>query len=374
MTDETSLLLNFGKPVDDANFIEDMKARLWDLLGWPRRRNVAFPGSQPVSFARSHLYGELLHDHYYVCEKSDGVRYLLYFTAPFDKHTAYLIDRNFKVREVENFAIPNRDHRSLHTDTLLDGELVVISKKEGEDSSDKDQKKQDAEVRFEFLIFDCLMVNGQSVVNKDLQSRLTHAQNDIAGPLKSIKDPMITLTLKKMWKPYSIAQILEIEIPKQIHGNDGLIFTPVDDPYMPGTCDRILKWKPSDLNTVDFQLRIDHDTRDLEKKYDLCVVGRNQIVEHFAYHQPDPSLDELDGKILECSPIINQEIGELRWKYIRVRKDKTSANYFAVVTKILDSIRDNVTAKELIAAIPSIKKEWDKRESLKRQPPQKRVK
>lgn len=59
------------------------------------------------------------------------------------------------------------------------------------------------------------------------------------------------------------------------HENDGLIFSPATDvretftidiqkliyylsiqPYQPGRCYELLKWKPSDLNTVDFKLSI----------------------------------------------------------------------------------------------------------------------
>jgi mRNA-capping enzyme len=42
------------------------------------------------------------------------------------------------------------------------------------------------------------------------------------------------------------------------HETDGLIFQPADkaDFYKHGRCDDILKWKPPELNSVDFKLRI----------------------------------------------------------------------------------------------------------------------
>ena len=42
------------------------------------------------------------------------------------------------------------------------------------------------------------------------------------------------------------------------HETDGLIFQPADktDFYSPGRCEDILKWKPPELNSVDFKLRI----------------------------------------------------------------------------------------------------------------------
>lgn len=36
------------------------------------------------------------------------------------------------------------------------------------------------------------------------------------------------------------------------HENDGLIFTRNSYPYLPGKNKGILKWKPQELNTIDF--------------------------------------------------------------------------------------------------------------------------
>ena len=45
-----------------------------------------------------------------------------------------------------------------------------------------------------------------------------------------------------------------LQANKLEHDNDGLIFTVDDCPYYPGTCDQILKWKPIELNSIDFKL------------------------------------------------------------------------------------------------------------------------
>jgi len=49
--------------------------------------------------------------------------------------------------------------------------------------------------------------------------------------------------------------IFEKIIPKLKHENDGLIYTKDACPYYPGTCAEILKWKPKDMNTVDFRAK-----------------------------------------------------------------------------------------------------------------------
>jgi mRNA guanylyltransferase len=53
-----------------------------------------------------------------------------------------------------------------------------------------------------------------------------------------------------MSKSYGLAEIFAKVIPSLKHGNDGLIFTPVEYPYECGTCKMLLKWKPPEMNTV----------------------------------------------------------------------------------------------------------------------------
>jgi len=48
-------------------------------------------------------------------------------------------------------------------------------------------------------------------------------------------------------------------IPRLSHEADGLIFQPIDDHYVPGTCDELLKWKFAELNTVDFLFLYNHN-------------------------------------------------------------------------------------------------------------------
>ncbi len=89
--DPTPLLMALGEPVEDRDFLRELQVRLWDgLLGRPTRF-LQFPGSQPVSFARHHIAESLERTDYYVCEKSDGVRLLLFITSPYDAPTAFLV-------------------------------------------------------------------------------------------------------------------------------------------------------------------------------------------------------------------------------------------------------------------------------------------
>jgi len=58
--------------------------------------------------------------------------------------------------------------------------------------------------------------------------------------------------MKDMFNVQDAEAIFNKIHPKLKHENDGLIFTLNACPYYPGTCEEILKWKPKDLNTVDF--------------------------------------------------------------------------------------------------------------------------
>ncbi len=329
-------LEDFGAAVDDGDFVREMQHRLWaEMLGRPTRAPT-FPGAQPVSFARQHV--RALHDEdYYVCEKSDGLRFLLYLSAPWGAPAAFLIDRNYAVRAVPGLVLPGRDGAP-QTETLVDGELVL------EDG------------RPVFLIFDALLVGGRNVMGHDLNGRLKAVQNEVVGPAADVCDPM-ALRLKKMWKPYAIAEILEREIPAQKHGNDGLIFTPVADPYAAGTCPRLLKWKPAEMNTVDFLVHVNAGAPLAGERIELHVAGDGGRPRFFAFHAPSADVEALDGRVVEC------RYTPEGWSFVRERRDKRTGNHERVARAIVDSIADNVTAAELVSAIPAIRRAWKAREA-----------
>jgi mRNA guanylyltransferase len=45
--------------------------------------------------------------------------------------------------------------------------------------------------------------------------------------------------MKAMYKSYRIDHVFNDVLPKLEHGNDGLIFTPVNFPYVLGTCTKL---------------------------------------------------------------------------------------------------------------------------------------
>lgn len=174
-----------------------------------------------MSFQKEHLH-LLEESDYYVCEKSDGVRYLLYFTQPPSGPCAFLIDRAYKIYELRGVFLPDRKNLDeIIKDTVLDGELVT-----------------DHTGNFTYYIFDCLLYNSAKVWHLKLPQRLRFVQNEIIKVFEDVEQKHsrypFKLLLKEMHKPYGIQAVFE-KIELQNHDNDGLIFTPVNEPLVSGT-------------------------------------------------------------------------------------------------------------------------------------------
>ncbi|CAH1761171.1 3313_t:CDS:2 [Entrophospora sp. SA101] len=135
MAGRFSTLQNFNSvpfPVIPGNRIdfsraEILKKRINSILG----AAVNFPGSQPVSFTLQHLI-ELEKEDYYVCEKSDGARVLLYIRMDKNGDQDVYLNHYFHLPGVK-FPIPNTnvDPNTHNWDSLVDGELVYDVEPDG---------------------------------------------------------------------------------------------------------------------------------------------------------------------------------------------------------------------------------------------------
>lgn len=85
--------------------------------------------------------------------------------------------------------------------------------------------------------------------------------------------PPLSVKIKGVKFSYHVEEVFEKDIPSLQHGNDGLIYTCVNTPYMAGTDPNMyvfsfqiplpanpfhsftsLKWKPPSENSIDFKL------------------------------------------------------------------------------------------------------------------------
>src|SRR2546430_11817964 len=186
---------------------------------------------------------------YYVCEKSDGIRCLMYFSDDNGKEIHYLIDRKNDYYFVENlhFPVPNDDSfQNFHIDTLVDGELVLDDVPNG--------SKQ-----LKYLVFDCLVLDGVPMMHRTLDKRIAYFRDKVFKPYEALyaKFPdeiqylPYIVEFKKMEFSYGIEMMFRDILPNLPHGNDGLIFTCRNTPYTFGTDQHILKWKPENENSID---------------------------------------------------------------------------------------------------------------------------
>lgn len=192
--------------------------------------------------------------------------------------------------------------------------------------------------------------------------------------------------------------------------SDGLILTCCDTPYISGTDPTLLKWKPSEENTIDFKIKLEfpkyidndlpkHDPNreytnyDVKPKFKLYVWKggdaphqhesvelnikrnggefKNSFQNYDEWNELDVS-DEQWDKLKKSGESFNGRIAECRqrqngsWEMLRFRDDKMNGNHINVVLKILKSIEDSVTKDELIELEPQVKARWEERERMKR--------
>ncbi|KAJ5724955.1 hypothetical protein N7493_006683 [Penicillium malachiteum] len=368
----------------EPDLADQFRREVAHLLG---RSNLNFPGAQPVSFSSKHLT-ELQRQDYYVCEKTDGIRCLMYFARGDPESDApeihYLIDRKNDYRFVPglHFPLPEDDtFQSYHVDTLVDGELV-------------NDIYEDGSQQLKYLVFDCLVLDGQSLMHRTLDKRLAYFKEKVLKPYNAMynkfpeekKHRAFAVEDKSTQVSYGIEMMFREIIPqvKQIHGNDGLIFTCRSTPYKIGTDEHILKWKPPAENTIDFRMRLEFpvlepDTDDEAEgisepwaDYDalpifhLFVMLNAGEYRHFAEMYVTPNEWEdlkamrvpLDDAIVECYKDENSH-----WRFHRLRDDKNDANHISTVEKVLESIEDRVTEEDLIRLAPVIKTAWKKRQA-----------
>ncbi|GAW01349.1 mRNA capping enzyme [Lentinula edodes] len=128
----------------EESWLKSFVARLCQL------ENERFPGSQPVSFGTRDLL-KLESQDFWVCEKSDGIRVLMFVLFDQNGQKVFLIDRHNTYRELTGLFFPHHESPlNPLRNTLVDGELVI----------DVDPRTRREITRF--LVFDCLVVDNQN--------------------------------------------------------------------------------------------------------------------------------------------------------------------------------------------------------------------
>lgn len=291
----------------------------------------------------------------------------------------YLFDRKSNFYVVRNFRFPipgDPTFQKCLKNTIIDGEFVL-------------DKEPDGTTQLRFLLFDCLCIEGKVLVSRGLMTRLGYLKNDIIkphqemvrkNPDKAKRQPFL-VEFKEQQFTHHLDVVFNEIIPKLKHGNDGLIFTSVNAPYAMGTCNKMLKWKPLNENSVDFKVALFFPGGSLpgvkdysaKPRIDLLVWQGGKDYRFFAElgitdeewnRQFRDNPRYMDGKIIECNydPELQQQLRlNSPWRFMRYRDDKPDGNHQSTVDNVLRSIEDAVSKEELIERMPRIKEASNRR-------------
>lgn len=372
MGGSTPNIASVGSQVIDPAPLNELRWEVAALLG---RNTERFPGAQPVSFCRRH-FTELRKQDYFLCEKTDGIRCLMYILVDAGQQVIYLIDRKNDYYHVLDVYFP-RPGGGFHTGTVLDGELVI----------DTHPGKAP---QLMYLVFDCLVLDGERLMHRNLDKRLAYFRDNVYKPYVNYRTenpsqnspPSVGFIVdwKRMEFAYGTEKMFKETLPKLPHGNDGLIFTCRTTPYQFGTDRHIIKWKPADENSIDCRMSLefpmvdpDSDDEDQTPYADYSAMPQVRLAVFNGDREPDlhygtmvidpPRWEQwkalqtpLNDRVVECSLIANGV-----WRFLRFRDDKHEANHISVVESVMESIMDKVSEEDLIEASKGIRDAWKER-------------
>ncbi|XP_005182334.2 mRNA-capping enzyme [Musca domestica] len=321
--------------VSDQPRLGDLQQKVQDMCGW---KKSGFPGCQPVSMDRQNMK-RLQEIPYRVSWKADGTRYMMLINK---RDEIFFIDRNNSVFEVENLTFLKYNNLNEHLeDTLLDGEMVL--------------DKYNGQITPRYLIYDIIKIGNRDIGKENFYpNRLQCIDMEIIMPRhKAIEKGIInrpsepfSLRKKDFWDIRQSASLLGEKFAKSLcHEPDGLIFQPSEQPYTAGVCPDVFKWKPLDMNSVDFRLKVHTESGPgiLPRKVCYLFVGGHDPPFAQMAHTKSIKAMNLDNKIVECT--IN---GQGQWELMRERTDKTMPNSYNTAMSVIESIRNPVTKDILL--------------------------
>ncbi|KAJ1894773.1 Dcp1p-Dcp2p decapping enzyme complex alpha subunit [Kickxella alabastrina] len=213
-------------------------------------------------------------------------------------------------------------------------------------------------------------------MQRDLEKRLGFLRDHIVGPFRAARrhdNPKaarlvpVVAEVKLFERSYGVQKVYDQIIPRLYHKSDGLIFTAVKAPYMPGTCNTIVKWKPAGENSIDFKIRVTRNSSnapelqlhqwlggDNYELFGIMAVRPDDWATHFA------DLARLDGRIAET--IYDPEYSPPAvWRFLRFRDDKPHGNHASVIQRIIASIGDTMDLDELVNVMVQVRDNWKSR-------------
>ena len=317
--------------IADAAALQHVRAAVKDLA-CDDARVARFPGPNPVSLDTSH-FSRLAGEAYYVCEKTDGVRFALVccrVPAGDSKplNVCALLDRSLTAYVLPQRWLP----RAAYQGTLLDGEVAWNKVRR----------------RWEFLAFDAVCVSGIPVMHAPLTQRmdavhrvlrvLTDARSRAAGTGGGADTDPVDL-VPKTFVPCRSLREFEDRLPRlrASYDIDGVVLTPAAAPVAFGRHPGMFKLKFDARHTVDFLVGADG------RQLSVFDSGAHVVVGTLAPGHAAPA-----GAIAECGVAPGAAPDAIaRWVVVTVRSDKPTANDMLTYRKTLLNMRENLGMADL---------------------------
>lgn len=306
------------KETSDAVLMEDVRDlinRFWGLH--PSQRYVPCPN--PSNLERKDLQLVSTQE-YFVSPKIDGVRmFLLMGALESDGRTyAVLIDRSYRI-----FPLPIQStDNDLFDGTLLDGEIT-----------------QTIRGKTKYTVFDAITIKGYDQKRNPFNARQTAYEKLI----KTLVPPQGLAITSKHWHPRSDA--VQVWVENEQHC-DGLILQPAKGLIKAGILNDVFKWKPVNLQSIDFYVSKKDRGVVLECGEGPNIINANELncYIHPEAQFPVPLTDK--RQVMECLPNSLEE-DRIYFEVTKARPDKVYANDARVVLSTLRAIQEDITVEEL---------------------------
>lgn len=286
-----------------------------------------FPGPNPVSLERANL-GNIDPAKYWVCEKTDGVRFGLLFCTYRGHRVVALVDRKLAV-----YLLPVRNvPKAMFQGTVLDGEVAF----------DKHLRQH------QFLVFDAVMACGIPLFHKPFSARLADAARALRDYSFDPAADALAVCVKCFYRLTQLPEFVAKRIDAvRVHFDvDGVVLSPEEGDVVYGRHMGMFKFKPfggAGAHTVDFLVGPGRE---------LCVYDgstRNGASKHTRVGTLVGAGEVPEGSIAECRLAEGGDrlVGGNQWELVGIRTDKTTANDMYTFQKTMLNIRENLSLDDL---------------------------
>ena len=334
-----------------------------------------FLGSMPLNISRRNLK-TLQSNNYFVTEKSDGVRYLMFvlpisaapslaaanFADSPSPAVAVLMDRSPKLYLPDGAA---EIGRALGIGTVLDGEVVFnLSSKKSV-----------------FLMFDVLAIDGSPCSQWNFEQRLECLRGALSQRITALTSSQsqtkhqnqhhptpLRVIEKKFVVKSDLQRLLDMmhdegghriyadpKNPWRHHKSDGLIFQP-NLPYLFSTDINLIKWKWPELTSIDLNAILVND-QGAPSVGLLAGASDGTVVDCTMRGKSRVAMGTFDTLRLRADiedSVNRAAIAEVAycpayglWTYFHLRADKSTPNFINTALSILMEQAESISIEEL---------------------------